>query len=47
MFAPTGYGNSQGIEQVIQWVKKQNKSATVGTTEMSDLGCGSPFACGL
>lgn len=47
MFALEGYGDSKGIEQVIQWVKKQPKSAKVATIEINDMGCGSPFACGL
>ena len=47
IFAPESYGDSVGIEKVIQWVKKQDKSVKVASTEISDMGCGSPFACGL
>lgn len=47
MFMPESYGNSSGIEQVIEWVKKQPKSAKVAPIEINDMGCGSPFACGL
>ena len=47
MFIPASYADHNGIEQVVQWVKKQNKSATVTHPAISDMGCGSPFACGL
>jgi 3'-phosphoadenosine 5'-phosphosulfate sulfotransferase (PAPS reductase)/FAD synthetase len=44
MFAPEAFGDSKGIEQVIRWVEKNSKSATL---QPVDMGCGSPFACGI
>jgi 3'-phosphoadenosine 5'-phosphosulfate sulfotransferase (PAPS reductase)/FAD synthetase len=51
MFAPESYGDQHGIEQVVHWVKKQKKSVTLARHEalngVGDMGCGSPFGCGL
>lgn len=44
MFAPESYGDKRGVEQVIQWVEKNPKSDTLA---LIDMGCGSPFGCGL
>ncbi len=47
MFAPLSYGGEPGIEQVITWVKRQKKSAHVVSLAVADMGCGTPFVCGL
>ena len=44
MFAAKSYGDRLGVEQVIQWVEKNPKSDTLAPI---DMGCGSPFCCGL
>jgi hypothetical protein len=47
MFAPQSYGDSQGIKQVIAWIKKTDKVAESKGGEQFDMGCGAPFGCGL
>ncbi len=44
MFSPLAYGDGNNIEQVIQWLEKNPQSDTLTPI---DMGCGSPFACGL
>lgn len=46
MFAPQNYDGAKDIEQVVDWVKKQKKSANVAPS-IAEMGCGTPFACGL
>lgn len=36
--------DAEGVEQVINWVEKNPKSDTLAPI---DMGCGSPFGCGL
>jgi 3'-phosphoadenosine 5'-phosphosulfate sulfotransferase (PAPS reductase)/FAD synthetase len=47
MFTAQGYGDSQGIEQVVAWIKKNDTVAKTSGTELLDMGCGAPFGCGL
>ena len=44
MFSPNNYGDSEGIEAVVHWVKKQPMSEKL--SEQFDMGCGSPYSCG-
>ena len=51
MFAPSSYGDSQGIQQVVAWIKKTDTVKTSGAKQFDmgqfDMGCGAPFGCGL
>ena len=47
MFAPQSYGDSQGIKQVVAWIKKNDTVAKSNGSEQFDMGCGAPFGCGL
>lgn len=44
MFSDKIYGNSEGIEKVINWVEKNSESDKLSPL---DMGCGSSFGCGL
>ena len=47
MFMPQSYGGAQGIEQVIDWVRKQKLSTDAASPIIAEMGCGTPFVCGL
>ena len=47
MFAPQSYGDSQGIAQVVAWIKKTDTVTESKGGEQFDMGCGAPFGCGL
>lgn len=44
MFANKLSGDSEGIEEVVSWVEKNSQSDKLAPV---DMGCGSPFCCGL
>lgn len=46
MFQPENYANAVGVEQVVHWANKQSATES-NKLESFDMGCGSPFACGL
>lgn len=47
MFRASKHGGAEGIEQVIHWAKYSPGQYQSGMDDLFDLGCGSPFGCGL
>lgn len=47
MFRAAKHGGAQGIEQAIHWAKYSPGQYKPGMDDLFEIGCGSPFGCGL
>lgn len=47
MFRAAKHGGAQGIEQAINWAKYSPGQYKPGMDDLFEIGCGSPFGCGL
>lgn len=47
MFREAKHGGAYGIEEVVKWAKYSNGQYKPGQDDLFEIGCGSPFGCGL
>lgn len=47
MFREATHGGAQGIEQAVRWAKYSPGQYKPGIDDLFEVGCGSPFGCGL
>ncbi len=47
MFRPKRHNGAKGIRQVVEWAKYGHGKYNPDQDDLFDVGCGSPFGCGL
>ncbi|ODN43597.1 phosphoadenosine phosphosulfate reductase domain-containing protein [Piscirickettsia litoralis] len=48
MFSPQRFANASNLKDVIIWLKQEHPNTTLtNSDEVLDMGCGSPYGCGL